>query len=241
MPKVQWYRHFFEAQNHPLGYFAALYAKVSASMEHAMADGRFHNPELFKKMDRYFAARYLQAMDAYLHGKETTEVWKVAIVAAEVDRIPVLFHLLAALNAHVNLDLPMASADAAPGTEIHNFHQDFHTVNEILFGLMETIQNDLAEVFWPLRWWNRIMGRFDDRILRVGLFKARGLAWRQAVQLAEAGEKESVRLSSQLDQRFTEVAQRLVRPTRWWVRLSLRWMRARENGSVADKIARLWD
>ncbi|MEL6537420.1 MAG: DUF5995 family protein [Bacteroidota bacterium] len=233
---VEWYRDFFQKQNHPLGYFAALYAKVSREIEEYLDQGKFQNPELFTKMDLLFVTRYLQAMDAYLHGKETTLVWKVAIRGAEKARPTVLQHLLAALNAHVNLDLPAASAQAAPGALIDDFEQDFMTVNAILYSMMERVQTDLGEVFKPLKHWNRWVGNMDDKVLKVGLYGARSLAWKQAEQFAHSNAKDFARLLNHLDIRFEEIGRAIIRPKRWWVRLGMRWVRSGEVGTVADRI-----
>ncbi|HAP62288.1 MAG TPA: hypothetical protein DCR93_23260, partial [Cytophagales bacterium] len=202
---VAWYQDFFQKQNHPLGYFAALYGKVSREIEEYLHQGKFQNQELFTQMDLLFVTRYLQAMDAYLHGKETTMVWKMAIRGTERSRPTVLQHLLAALNAHVNLDLPAASAQAAPGKLIEDFEQDFMTVNGILYSMMDRVQTDLGEVFKPMRRWNRLVGTLDDRVLKVGLYGARSLAWMQAEQFAHSSPKDFDRLLNHLDIRFTEI------------------------------------
>ena len=239
---VAWYRDFFREQGHPLGYFAALYAKVSARVEQAMAEGAFARPDLLQRMDVLFVTEYLRAMHQYLHGQPARQVWRCALKASERPEVSVLQHLLIALNAHVHLDLPVATGLACPGEEVQEFKQDFMFMNDLLYDLMDAVQRDLGQVFWPIYLWNRLMGRADDRIIGIGLKGARHLAWKQAEMLAMAPtEKYRLGLVAELDQRFVGIGQRLAEPRNPLVRLGMRWMYWREKGSVADKIDRLTD
>lgn len=62
-----------------LGYFPALYRKVTASVQQGIADGRFEDGDRMERLDIIFANRYLEAI-----GKHRAGGGAVAIVG---DRI----------------------------------------------------------------------------------------------------------------------------------------------------------
>ncbi len=88
-----------------VGYFAAIYRKVTAKVAEGIASGFFDDPERMQRLDVAFAARYLSALDVYQHGGKPTRSWDLAFQAAAGSRPIILQHLLVGINAHINLDL----------------------------------------------------------------------------------------------------------------------------------------
>ena len=56
-------------------------------------------------------------------------------------------HLLLGCNAHINLDLGVALADIARGKELEPLRSDFEAINGLLATHVETLQEQLAEVW----------------------------------------------------------------------------------------------
>ena len=98
-----------------VGYFAAVYRKITAKVAEGIAKGMFDDGERMARFDVTFADRYLAALDGYRAGRTVTKSWELALDATEARRPIVLQHLLLAINAHVNLDLGIAAAETAPG------------------------------------------------------------------------------------------------------------------------------
>ena len=57
-----------------LGYFAALYRKVTAKVKEGIAQGRFEDGPRMERLDVTFANRYLEAMDQFRRGKQNHSV-----------------------------------------------------------------------------------------------------------------------------------------------------------------------
>jgi hypothetical protein len=94
----------------------------------------------------------------------------------------ILQHLLLGMNAHINLDLGIASAEVA-GPRLPVLYGDFIRVNEILFGMLDGLQEALGEVSPRLRWLDRLGVGTDEWLMRMSIRTARDLAWRFADRL----------------------------------------------------------
>ena len=166
------------------GYFAAIYRKVTAKVAEGIAAGFFDDGQRMERLDVTFATRYLSALELYQGGARPTRSWEVALAATAASRPLILQHLLVGINAHINLDLGIATAETAPGPDLPALRRDFDRINEILALLMAGIQRDVAEVSPWIGLLERIGGRHDDEIVRFSIEAARTSAWRFATELA---------------------------------------------------------
>ena len=107
-----------------LGYFPALYRKVTASVQQGIVDGRFEDGERMERLDVIFANRYLDAIGKLRDGEAPSRSWAIAFAAAASRRPIVLQHLLLGMNAHINLDLGIAAARAEAVSEIRTVARD---------------------------------------------------------------------------------------------------------------------
>src|ERR1700754_895468 len=73
-----------------LGYFAALYLKVTTSVKEGIMKGQFNDGARMEKLDVVFANRYLAAYHQWQNKQEPTAAWKVAFQAAERSSVLVL-------------------------------------------------------------------------------------------------------------------------------------------------------
>ena len=77
-----------------LGYFPALYCRVTVRVKEGIAAGHFENGPLVEELDVKFANRYFKALQQYLNGEPCTQAWKMSFEAAELWQPIVLQHLL---------------------------------------------------------------------------------------------------------------------------------------------------
>ena len=110
----------------------------------------------------------------------------MAFEAADRWRPTVLQHLLLGMNVHINLDLAIASAQVAPGNEIHGLRPDFDAINDVLAGLIQKVQDDLNLISPLYRFVDDVTGRVDRTVVNFSIGRARAEAWKLATFLAAA-------------------------------------------------------
>ena len=89
--------------NSRLGYFAALYRKVTLKVRAGISDGYFENGQRMERLDVIFANRYLEAFEQKQKNITPSRSWQLAFDASNHWWPIVLQHLLLAMNAHINL------------------------------------------------------------------------------------------------------------------------------------------
>ena len=171
-------------ENSRVGYFPALYRKVTLEVKRGIADGAFDDGPRMERLDVVFANRYLDAYDAYRRGEPTTLSWKLALDTTSHRWPIVLQHLLLGINAHINLDLGIAAAQTSPGASLPSLEEDFIGINGILAAMVDGVQDELGQV-WPLmRVLDWVGGRTDEHVVHFSMEKARAAAWGVANELA---------------------------------------------------------
>ena len=225
-----------KAENSPLGYFAALYRKVTLKVKSDIDDGLFEDNARMERLDVIFANRYLAAYDAHRAGRTPTQAWAYSFAVAQQWWPIVLQHLLLGMNAHINLDLGIAAARVAPGVQLADLKGDFDRINTVLAALVGDVQAELARI-WPLlRLLNRNPVGAEKILVNFSMEKARDAAWDVARQLAPLDRDEQERRIALLDDQVT-VFSRIIRHPgsagRWITRMA----RLGERGSVASRIA----
>lgn len=171
-----------------LGYFAALYNRVTMAVRDSIRAGRFDDNPRMERLDVLFANRYIDAYDAWQAGRGPSASWQTAFAAAQRSDLSVLQHLILGMNAHINLDLGIAAATVAPGASIHAMHADFNRINDVLASLLPVVEAQLGAISPVLDVAARVGDRLDDLDARIGNFsmeQARDGAWRFAVRLSD--------------------------------------------------------
>ncbi len=224
----------------PLGYFTALYQEVTIRVKEGISNGVFEDGPRMEHLDVTFALRYLDAYQAYHQGLPCSLSWVRAFDASKDSSLIVLQHLLLGMNAHINLDLGIASAEVMKGKDLKILHNDFNKINEILSSLVNKVQQDLTEIWSPLRWILRLSGRIDNLVVDFSMTMARDGAWSFAQSLFGVSvEKWQVTIGER-DKEVARLAQRIVHP-RLIVQFILWVVRITGKGSVARKIGYLQD
>ncbi len=218
-----------------LGFFSALYRRVTIAVKQGIADGRFEDGERMAQLDVRFANRYLEAYHAYFTGHRPTESWRVAFEAAARPKYIILQHLLLGINAHINLDLGIAAAQTAPGDSLPALENDFNAINKILASLVDEVQDEIASVSPAIKWLDRTGGRTDEEIVNFSMQVARREAWNFAQHLALLNKTQQADAIKQRDRETVAIA-RLVTDPGWLAKIGLWLVRRRESQDVPQII-----
>src|SRR5437868_13832162 len=81
-----------------LGYFAALYKRITIAIRTAIAEGKFQNGPRLQQLDVTFASRYFAALNGHFHPgafPQPSHSWQVAFDGALRPEPILIQHLLA--------------------------------------------------------------------------------------------------------------------------------------------------
>ncbi|SEL83759.1 hypothetical protein SAMN04487910_3422 [Aquimarina amphilecti] len=224
-----------QVENDSLGYFAALYRRVTIKVKEGIENDFFDNGPRMAKLDVVFASRYLEAYFSYKDDEIITISWQIAFDLS-TDYWPiVLQHLLIGMNAHINLDLGIAAAEVSQGTNIENLKGDFDKINEILSSLVIEVQNDLASIWPTLKKILSLTSEFDDFLVDFSMELARDGAWEFARKINSAPDDELVQLIEERDLKVASKASIITDPG-LIANIILGVIRIGERGSVGNKI-----
>jgi hypothetical protein len=166
------------------GYFAALYRRVTRGIRTALAQNRFQDGTLLERLDLIFAARYLDALSAFQNGGAPSRSWRIAFQGYADAGSLIVQQLLAGMNAHINLDLGIASAQTSPGRQLPQLKPDFDLINVILAEQVSGVLARLAAVSPLIGELGNIASNTETRLINFDLVKARNTAWLTAERLA---------------------------------------------------------
>jgi len=219
-----------------LGYFAALYRKVTAKVKEGIAQGRFEDGPRMERFDVTFANRYLTALEQFHRGERPTPCWLASFKAAEAWRPIILQQLLLGMNAHINFDLGITAAEIAPGDALPSLAHDFNEINIILAGLVAQVQAEIYEVSPWIRLLGSIDPKADTAIVNFSMDKARECAWKVATRLAPINPDQWKPHLNLLDVEVTLLANLVRNPIGLMFKLGLLVIRARESNNVPKVI-----
>ncbi|WP_374563412.1 DUF5995 family protein [Nitrosomonas sp.] len=177
---VEWSKQ----NNSRIGYFAALYRKVTIQVKKGIQENYFDDGPRMERLDVIFANRYIRACYLHFTDQTPTKSWVRAFDATQHWWPIVLQHLLLGMNAHINLDLGIAAAETMPPGELQNLKGDFDKINEVLAGLVGGVQSELAQIWPVLGLLNRFLGSVQTAIINFSMEKARDAAWSFAEKLS---------------------------------------------------------
>ncbi len=205
-----------------LGYFPALYRRVTRAVRDGIAQGRFQDGARMERLDVVFANRYLAAYDEWRAGQAVSRCWLLAFQAAGRADRTIIQHLLLGMNAHINLDLAVAAAEVAPGPAIATLQGDFQEINQILNEQVDGVQDAIASVS-PLMWMlDTVGGRHEERMVEFSMAKARDAAWMQAKFFAGLGTGEKPAAIGAVDTGITVIGAGVLDPPEFLMRATIR-------------------
>ena len=88
------------------------------------------------------------------------------------------------MNAHINLDLGIAAAQTAPGSQLPQLKPDFDEINEVLAEQVGAVEAELAAVSPLIGDLEKIGLRTETSIINFSLTGSRDKAWFTAQRLA---------------------------------------------------------
>jgi hypothetical protein len=168
-----------------LGYFAALYKRMTIAVRDGIRAGRFQDGARIERLDVTFANRYLVTREQYLAGELHGQSWLQAYEASTQDRYTLLQHLLIGINPHIMIDLGVAAARTCPGDQLAGLQQDFNTINAVIAGLFPVIDAELDELSPVERAIDHsVIGRWKDKAIDAAIDEGRRSSWGFAMSLA---------------------------------------------------------
>ena len=169
------------------GTFLGVYARVTDAVADAIAAGVFEDPAWVSTWDEVFADLFLNAHDADLANEPVPRPWRLAF-AADPAMHP-LGHLLLAMNAHINFDLPqsvaavVSDADFADADLLASRDRDHQRIDEVLFARVRAEDADLG---WKTRVVDRLLAPANRWASRRFLRESREKVWVATAVLQQA-------------------------------------------------------
>ncbi|HLN61123.1 MAG TPA: DUF5995 family protein [Symbiobacteriaceae bacterium] len=219
---------------------AALYRHMTLQVKLGIEHGLFADGPRMERLDVAFAQRYFEAFDAYFSGQKPTDSWTVAFETAERDRLAVVQHLLLGINAHINLDLGIASAEVCPGAAIAGLQGDFNEIDNVIAVLVDVVMEEIGAVSPWFALLDRIAGKTDKVLVNFSIDVARQEAWALAEEMAPLAPVDQVPVIARRDKGVALFARVVKRPgfLTWLVTKLIAW---REVQDVRWVIAVLAD
>src|SRR5687767_7404122 len=228
--------HRTRQESSRLGYFATLYRNVTLKVKEGINAGVFEDGTRMEQLDVTFANRYLEALDSFQKGRQTSKCWLKAFNTAANWPPIILQHLLVGMNAHINFDLGIAAQEVAPGDALPSLRKDFDQINNILASMVIKVRSDIEQ----LSPWIKFLDQFDtkgqDRFIDFSLSKARASAWLVATMINSTPPEHLARKMHILDEGVTILGSLVAHPRDLLVRLGLHIIRLRESNDVPHVI-----
>lgn len=191
------------ADGSALGVFPAMYRTVTVTVGEGIDAGVFDDPALVERMVAVFAGLYVDAFDTFVEpagDRRPPAAWDLAFTFARRGRGSICQHLLLGMNAHINLDLGLATARVSNQLDLPAFRDDFVRVNRVLFALLDELQGGLGAVSPWMSRLDRVGLGMDELCMRSGIAFARTQAWELAEALVDVPPDERPALVAERDE-----------------------------------------
>lgn len=219
-----------------IGYFAALYQRVTISVKRALIAGNvFQDNARMERLDVIFADRFLAAWHQHQQGQTPSAPWAVTFAQLDDPELLIVQHLGLAMNAHIDLDLGIAAAELMDGQPLDALHTDFKTINDILARLIGIVQVQLAQLSPRFANIERVAPVLENKMFGKVLDLLRDGAWLFAEQVHQASGDERAAIIDRRARLAAEVGRSLADPG-WLVEQAEEWIGAKESKDVAYNI-----
>jgi hypothetical protein len=226
------------ATNSRLGLFAYIYRRTTSEIASEIALGHFEDNQRLETMDVAFANLYLDAYRAYKNDQHVSSAWAYAFDHAD-ESLTILQHIMLGMNAHINLDLGVATATTMSGQKILDIEADFNKVNDILFQIINELQDRLSRVS-PLMFILDLLGKNkDEKIIDFSMRKAREQSWNSANLLWSLGEDQNEEAINSIDHLVLKISERIKAPKTRTIRFLLKLMQKFETKQVSIILSKL--
>ncbi|SDF62653.1 hypothetical protein SAMN05216464_12218 [Mucilaginibacter pineti] len=195
------------------GYFAALYHKVTCKVKEGIEGGEFEDARRMEQLDVMFANRYIKAYRDWQQQKPVSASWKLAFDIFSKPSKLILQHLLAGMNAHINLDLGVAVVEVSNklNQPLSQVHKDFNAINTILSALTYEVINELNQVS-PLLSLAGLHAQNNSILIQFALGNARDGAWCFAEDLAPRKNEDYLNAITKRDDDINKLGLGIINP-----------------------------
>jgi hypothetical protein len=171
-----------------------------------------------------FAGLYVEALDASASGRSAGPAWDCVFEAIDRKRSSVLEDLVFSMTAHIVHDLPAALGRVGLAGASRSHIHDFHAVNDAMGHGMDEIERAISRRYAPwVRWLDQLGGPYSRILSSYGIRMARGLAWYNALRIADP--PSSVAARDATARNVEELVDQVLHPPAWTLRIVLRGMR----------------
>jgi hypothetical protein len=178
-----------------LGYFTALYKRVTRAIGKAIDDGSFDDGARMERFDVVFANRFFAALNGHFYPAQHAappHCWRVKFEATERPSRVILLHMLAGMNAHIDLDLGVTACEIAKPGPLEALHDDFNMINTVLAHQVKTVLHEIGEISPILADIHDVLRKHEIDVIDEALIVFRDRAWNFAKRLSiEPGFLES--------------------------------------------------
>ena len=202
-----------------LGYFAALYKRMTMAVGDGIRAGRFEDAARMEALDVAFANRYLVTREQYFAGELHGQCWLQAYQATTSDRYTLLQQLLIGINPHIMIDLGVAAARTCPGAALAPLQRDFNTINTVISSLFPVINAELDELSPVESFFDHHFGWIKNPAINAGIDEGRRSSWAFATTLAAADLPAQAVLIGERDRHARLIGEAILHdPFSGWVR-----------------------
>lgn len=199
-----------EREGSRIGYFAALYTRVTTAVTRGIRAGFFEDGPQMERLDVAFANLYLDGVERYRAGEGgVPAAWRVAFDATARPEVTLLQHIYLGMNAHLFVDLPIAVAATCSQEKLASLRADFFRINTIVDGEMDAFHDDLCAVSPGLTRLRRRAGRLWEVSSSLTLRASRKLAWSGAEWLAGRAAETQARRREVVDRAAARIGARI--------------------------------
>jgi Family of unknown function (DUF5995) len=195
--------HAAQSKKQRIGYFAALYHKVTFKVKEGIRDGIFENGSRLGQLDVVFANRFLEAWHYGQHNPASpalSKSWRITFENCGKSSRLVLQHLLLGMNAHINYDLGISVAEmVAKGGDINDLRKDYNAINVILSSLTYGIFNKLNIISPFLSVLGFTGTKSNSMLVQFSLGNARDGSWGFATDLIDQPADQSAAFVARRD------------------------------------------
>jgi Family of unknown function (DUF5995) len=168
-----------------LGYFAALYKRITIAVGTAIEQGAFENGPRMERFDVAFAVRYFDALNGHFHPRQfpkPTRSWQVTFDGAHRPQPIIVQHMFVGVVAHILLDLGIVAREISPQLPI--FRNDFNTINAVLASQVNGVVEDINELSPALADVYAVLQQNQIFVINEAVRNLRDSAWRFGALLA---------------------------------------------------------
>lgn len=227
---------YCEINNNCAGYFAVLYLRVTSKVKDCINNKDFEDGVRMERLDVTFANRYLDAFYSWIAGKQATNSWKIAFDSVAQNKSLVLQHLLLGMNAHINLDLGIATVAVMEGFSLDGIHNDFNTMNSILASMTDNMEDCLTKVNPLMKLLNLKIYKYDEMLVQFSISAARDGAWIFAQQLSGKKGNDYKNCISARDDSIQQLGSSIANPRGFLLKFIVKIIRLFEKKNVAAAI-----